>query len=480
MISFFPDSTTFLEIGSLSIKWYAVLILTGSALAYFVSKNDFKKCKYTDLDFFDSLIFYTLWVGIIGARVWYVIFSPYKMDPADYIKIWNGGLAIQGGIVFGALFVFFYCKKNHYSFLKILDIVLPNVLIGQAFGRWGNFINRECYGGIVEESYFDGILSFLKKGMYIGGEYHEPLFFYESMLCILGWVLIHFVLKKHQNKRGDLGYSYLMWYGVIRFFIEAKRTDSLVLGNYKMAQITSIIFIIVGLLGYLGIFRKLIKGGKPTLIFDFDGTIIDTSESIIEAYRECFKKYSDEKLFTKKIQNEVLGPALRDLFPKYFPGYDYDTIYETYRTKQNEISPRTNKPTTNSFETLKKLHERGYHIGILSTRKKEGIEEMLKNFEMDKYIDDICGLNDVENLKPNPEGIIKMIQRNKWNKDCVVIGDSIMDIKCGQNYGAYTVAYLDNPSRLNEMKEMADESITDFADLEKILQKDINFTSNKL
>ena len=163
--------------------------------------------------------------------------------------------------------------------------------------------------------------------MYINGHYYEPLFFYESMLCILGWLIIFFILRKIQNRRGDLAYCYMMWYGVIRFFIEARRTDSLYFGNFKMAQLTSIVFIIVGLLGYLGVLRKVFKTNKPTLIFDFDGTLVDTSESIIEAYRECFRVYSKEELFTEEIKNEVLGPALRDLFPKYFPGYDYDTVY---------------------------------------------------------------------------------------------------------------------------------------------------------
>ena len=484
MIKFFPNPQTFIQIGStLQIRWYAVLILTGAFFAYLVSRNEFKRAKYTDLDFFDSLFIYTLWFGIIGARLWFCAFynfNYYLQNPAAIIRVWDGGLAIQGGIVAGALFVYFYCKANRYSFLKILDIILPNVLIGQAFGRWGNFINKECHGGEVAESYFDGILSFLKKGMYIDGHYYEPMFFYESTLCALGWLIIYFVLRKRQNKRGDLAYCYLMWYGVVRFFIEGRRTDSLYLGNFRMAQLTSIAFIVLGLLGYLGVLRKVFKTKKPTIIFDFDGTLVDTSESIRQAYRECFRVYSDEKLFTEDKQNEVLGPALRDLFPKYFPGYDYDTVYKTYREKQIEVSPKTNHPTTNAVETLKQLHEQGYKIGIVSTRTKQGIEELLKDYKMDGYVDDICGLKDVTNLKPDPEGISMLINKNKWNRDCIMVGDSIMDIKCGKNYGAYTVAYLDNPSRSEEMAKEADSSTTDLAQLLDILKLDINFTYNKL
>lgn len=484
MIKFFPNPQTFLSIGnSLEIRWYAVLIMLGAFFTYLVSKNEFKRAKYSDSDFFDSLFIYTLWVGIIGARLWFCAFYNfdfYMQNPSAIIRVWDGGLAIQGGIVAGAIFAFIYCKVNHYSFLKILDILLPNVLIGQAFGRWGNFINKECHGGEVLESYFDGILSFLKEGMYIDGHYYEPLFFYESTLCILGWFIIYFVLRKKQNKRGDLAYAYLMWYGVVRFFIEGRRTDSLYFGNIRMAQLTSIVFIVIGLLGFFGVFEKIIKKKKPTLVFDFDGTIIDTSTSIIEAYKECFRVYGGDKYFTSEMQNEVLGPALRDIFPKYFPGYDYDTVYATYRARQNEVAPKTNHPTSNCVETLKTLHEQGYKIAILSTRTNEGIRELLKKFELEEYIDDVCGLKDVTNLKPNPEGLNYLINKNKWNRDCIMIGDSLMDIECGKNYGAYTVAYLDNPARSKQMADAADSSITDFKQLSDILNKDISFTYNKL
>lgn len=484
MIKFFPDAQTFLSIGNgLQIKWYAVLIMLGAFGAFFVSRREFKRAKYTDLDFFDSLFIYTLWVGIIGARLWFCAFYNYNYyiaNPMAIIRVWDGGLAIQGGLVAGAIFAFIYCKANRYSFTKILDIMLPNVLIGQAFGRWGNFINQECHGGEVAESYFDGILFFLKDGMCINGHYYEPLFFYESMGCIIGWILIYFILRKRQNKRGDLAYAYLMWYGVIRFFIEGRRTDSLYIGNYRMAQLTSIAFVFIGLLGYFGAFRKIFKPKKPTLIFDFDGTLIDTTTSIIEAYKECFKVYGNGKYFTTEMQNEVLGPALKDIFPKYFPGYDYDTIYATYRARQNEVAKKTNHPTTNAVEMLKTLHEKGYKIGIVSTRTTQGIHELLEQFEMEEYIDDVCGLNDVKNLKPSPEGVIYLINKNKWNRDCVMIGDSLMDIECGKNYGAYTVAYLDNPSRSKQMAEAADKSMTDCMQLIDYLNEKITFTFNRL
>ncbi len=483
MIRFFPDGQTFVAFSlfglNFDIRWYAVCIMTGALLAYVIAKKEIKKAKYISLDFFDSFFIYTLWVGILGARLWYCIFynfAYYISDPVAIIRIWDGGLAIQGGIVAGALFAYFYVKKNRYSFSKLVDIILPNVMLAQAFGRWGNFANQECHGGEVSEAYFNGILSFLKNGMYIKGHYYEPLFFYESMLCLLGWALIWFVLKKHQNKRGDLGYAYLMWYGVIRFFIEGRRTDSLYFGNFRMAQLTSIAFLIIGILGYLGVFDRFLKKEKPTLLFDFDGTLMDTSESIYEAFRALFKKYSDEKLFTDEVKEEVLGPALRDTFPKYFPGIDYDTLYKDYHARQVEVAPIVNHPTLNAVETLKKLHEEGYKIGIISTRSHEGIEGLLKDNGLESYIDDICGLKDVENLKPDPEAIFKLINKNKWNREAVMIGDSLMDIRCGKNYGAFTVAFLNNPKRSEQLSREANRCISDMNDLLEILNTVNAFT----
>ena len=485
-MQFFPDPQTVVafKIGSLTfdVRWYALLILSGAFIAYLVMRKNLKEVRYFDMDYFDSLFVYTLWAGIIGARLWFCIFFNFRYyfsNPIEIIRIWDGGLAIQGGLFAGTLFAYLSLRKHHYSTLKVADNVLPEVLIAQAVGRWGNFVNKECHGAEVGEEYFNGILSFLKEGMLIDGHYYEPLFFYESVLCLIGFSLIYCILRKTQNKRGDQAWAYLMWYGVIRFFIEARRTDSLYLGNIKMAQLTSIFFVIVGVLGYLGVLDRFIKKDKPTLIFDFDGTLMDTREGITEAYRYLFKKYSDESKFTDEIKNEIIGPALKDLFPKYFPGIDYDTLYKDYHERQTQVAKTANHPTAHSAEVLKFLHEQGYRIGIVSTRSKEGIEGILSDFSLRDYVDDICGLRDVSRLKPDPEGIFNLINKNGWQHDCVMVGDSLMDINCGLNYGAYTVAYISDPKREEELKAAANETIRDTEELYAILNKDISFTYNK-
>ncbi len=483
MIKFFPNDQTFVMFSLLGftfdIRWYAVLILTGAVSAFLIARKEVRKAKFISDDFFDSLFIYTLWIGILGARLWYCIFYNFRYYltfPMEIIRIWDGGLAIQGGIVAGALFAWCFCRYHRYPFLKILDYAMPNVMLGQAIGRWGNFVNRECHGGEVAESYFDGILSFLKEGMHINGHYYEPLFFYESVFCFTGWLPIWFVLKRYQKKRGWLAYAYLIWYGVIRFFIEGRRTDSLYLGNLKMAQVTSIVFCIIGILGFLGFFERFFRKEKPTLIFDFDGTLMDTKDAIFEGYRELFRRFSDESLFTDEVKDEVIGPALRDVFPKYFPDIDYDTLSDVYHKRQAEVAKDVYHPIPHADEVLRYLHEQGYRIGIISTRSKEGIEGILNDFSLRECVDDICGWTDVKNLKPDPEGIFQLVRNNRWNSEVIMIGDSLMDIECGRNYGAYTVAYLDDPNRAEELSKAANTSISDMEELKEIVKRNISFT----
>lgn len=487
MIKFFYDRTTllYLQIGSISldIKWYAALIMTGAVIAYFVSRKDFLKEKYRDLDFFDTIFVFGLWFGILGARLWYCAFfnfSYYFKNPIEIIKIWDGGLAIQGGLVAGVIFVYFYGKKHRYPFMKLADIILPNVLIGQCFGRWGNFVNKECHGAEVAESYFNGPLSFLKDGMKIGGHYYEPLFFYESTLCIIGWFLIHQVLKKRQNKRGDLAYAYMMWYGVVRFFIEARRTDSLYFGNLKMAQLTSIVFVVLGILGYIGVLNKLFKKQKPTILFDVDGTLIDTKESIYAGFTACFEKFDKIENFTEDRKQEVVGPPLKEMFPKYFPGYDYDEIYKVYVSAQVVAAKTKNHPMKNVPETVKELKEKGYTLGIVSSRTREGITGLMESFDLQNYFEDVRGVDDVNKAKPDPEALYDIVEKNGWNKDMIYVGDTMADINAAKNYNAYSVAYLSNSKLKDELEKNSNEMITDMADLLKIVEKNISFTNNKL
>jgi phosphatidylglycerol:prolipoprotein diacylglycerol transferase len=249
-----------LDLGIIQIYWYSIFIflgiLVGSIIIYLESKK-----REIDLDFVINLIFNTVIVSIIGARLYYVIFNLdyYLSNPIEILEIWNGGLAIHGGILIGLITVIVYCKKHEVEVLKMLDIIVVGLIIAQAIGRWGNFFNQEAYGAVttVQKLKTTGIPDFIINGMYISGEYREPTFFYESIWNVFGFIALLIIRRYPYLKTGQLSGFYLIWYSSARFIIEGKRADSLMLGNLKMAQLISVIMIIAGII--LFIYYKNIK-----------------------------------------------------------------------------------------------------------------------------------------------------------------------------------------------------------------------------
>ena len=246
-----------IEIGPISIYWYSLTMLFAILVGSYIFLSSAKKKGY-DEKFLSNLIFYGIIFGIIGARLYYVIFNLdyYLKDPIQIIEIWNGGLAIHGAIIAGAIWFIYYCKKNNKNFLKIFDLAAPALILSQAIGRWGNFFNAEAHGPEVAKETLENlnIPLFIIDGMNIGGKYYHPTFYYESIWNLIGFVVLIILRKKLKLKTGQLTGIYFMWYSVIRFFIESLRTDSLMLGELKVAQVVSVLLFILGL--YLVIRKK--------------------------------------------------------------------------------------------------------------------------------------------------------------------------------------------------------------------------------
>ncbi|MBP3635343.1 MAG: prolipoprotein diacylglyceryl transferase [Bacilli bacterium] len=239
------------SIFNINIYWYSLCILVGVIAAYFLITNESKKHNINK-DTINDLIFYTLIMGIIGARIYYVLFNLdyYTQNPSEILKVYNGGLAIHGGIIFGIIFVYFYCKKKGLGYLKILDICAPAVMLAQSFGRWGNFFNGEAHGFVTTLETLKNIHvpQFIIDGMFIDGNYYYPTFLFESIWCIIGFIILMILRKRKNIKLGIQIGLYFVWYSVGRFFIESLRTDSLMLFNLKMAQIVSVIGMVLGII----------------------------------------------------------------------------------------------------------------------------------------------------------------------------------------------------------------------------------------
>lgn len=234
-----------------NVYYYSLCILLGVIVAYILITREGKK-QGLPKEFISDLIFYTLIIGILGARVYYCVFNLdyYLANPSEILKIYNGGLAIHGGVIAGLIFVYFYTKKKNVSFIKILDIVAPAVIIAQSFGRWGNFFNQEAHGGITTYQNLKNmhIPEFIINGMHIEGKYYYPTFFFESIWCLIGFIILMIARRNKNLRKGfQIGF-YFIWYGIGRFFIEEFRTDSLMFLGLKIAQIVSLIGILIGII----------------------------------------------------------------------------------------------------------------------------------------------------------------------------------------------------------------------------------------
>ncbi len=239
-----------IDLGFVKIYWYSIMMLFAILIGSFLLYKDLKKKKLKDEMIID-LIFYSVIFGIIGARIYYVIFNLdyYITSPIEILEVWNGGLAIHGAILGALIFIYFYTKKHKINMLKLTDSAAIAIILSQAIGRWGNFFNGEAHGAITTLTNLQkGLIpNFIIRGMYIDGVYFIPTFYYEFWWNLLGFIALILIRKYYKKLRtGQLTGIYFMWYSFGRFFIEGLRTDSLMIGSIRVAQLISILLFIIG------------------------------------------------------------------------------------------------------------------------------------------------------------------------------------------------------------------------------------------
>lgn len=240
-----------IRLGPFEVAWYGVIIVAAMILAIYLTTKEAEKRGISE-DFIIDTAFWTIPIAIIGARLYYVLFELefYLNNPLSIFAIWEGGLAIYGGIIAGFLTFYYRSKKENIPILLLTDIVAPYLLLAQAIGRWGNFINQEAHGGEVSRQFLEGLMlpEFIIEQMNIGGTYYHPTFLYESVWSLIGVIVI--LLIRNREKlllRGETTAAYLIWYGIGRFFIEGMRTDSLYLGPVRVSQILSAVLVLFGI-----------------------------------------------------------------------------------------------------------------------------------------------------------------------------------------------------------------------------------------
>ncbi|MBU0278058.1 MULTISPECIES: prolipoprotein diacylglyceryl transferase [unclassified Gemella] len=257
MLNIFLNPIAF-ELFGHPVYWYGIIISLTIFVAYYVAEIEARKLGVIKDKMLDLLLI-AIPVAFIFARAYYVIFrwDYYSQNKSEIVAIWDGGIAIYGGLIGGLLVLIYFSKRNNLKLIKLLDIIAPSLLIGQMFGRWGNFFNHEAYGEIVNKEFLQNlhIPEFIINNMYINGNYRQPTFLYESLWCFISFIILFSIRKKLYS--GEVFSLYMILYGVERFIVEGMRTDSLYIGLFRVSQIVSIIFIILGITYF--IYNRLIN-----------------------------------------------------------------------------------------------------------------------------------------------------------------------------------------------------------------------------
>lgn len=226
------------SIFGIPVYWYAIMIVIGMGLALYLAYKELNRIG-GDGELITDLAMILLPMAIVGARLYYVIFEwdNYRGDFFKIIDIRSGGLAIHGGIIAGLIVGYLFAKKKKLRFFTLSDIIMIFLPLGQAIGRWGNFFNNEAFGSETD----------LPWALIIDGRAVHPTFLYESIGNLIIFAGLLYFFRKKQKRYGQTTALYLIFYGILRFFVEYFRTDSLWIGPIKQAQLISVVFLIIGI-----------------------------------------------------------------------------------------------------------------------------------------------------------------------------------------------------------------------------------------
>lgn len=262
----FQVSKVAFTIGNLSVHWYALIILLG-VVAGFLYATLFAKREKLETDYLYDVLLWGLPSAIICARAYYVIFnfSLFRDDLWSVFRIWEGGIAIYGAVIGAVISTYIYARVKKISVLQLYDMGAFGLIVGQAIGRWGNFVNEEAFGSLT-----DSVFAMSSKAIRVELIRQEqitqanimltnvgahPTFLYESLWNLLGAVLLG-VLHRYKKRHGQIFFLYLSWYGIGRFMIEGLRMDSLYLGSLRISQVVGLLTAVIGIVMLVYDWRK--------------------------------------------------------------------------------------------------------------------------------------------------------------------------------------------------------------------------------
>ena len=450
--------------GAFTIRFYGLFILTGFVIVYRIGDHKMYQ-QYGKHGLLDSTLIVALVSGIAGARLWYCIaegvpFLDAAGNPQWITGIMNGGLAVQGGVIAGILFcaLWFKWRNPQYKLFVVADIVIPAILIAQAIGRWGNFFNQEVYGGISAAPEVWNVLlpSWLYNNMVIGGLFRVPFFLIESTLNLVGYVLICVVIKRLTKRWwciGDGAGLYFIWYGVVRAIMEPLRDPKFIMsgsqGNTPISLAMSIVFIVAGVLFIIGnhLIRYFYEKKKSerraklqydNVIFDFDGTLVNSDIMLYNTFNLLYRKYKPEETITPEETQEFSGPPMAETLKKLFPDQDQELMMNEYK-RLSAIREEDVVLYPNVINMLKTLRRNDVVIALFTNKSRSGVLKQMKQLKIDKYFSLVVAQEDLKEPKPSPDGINQIIEKLGLDiSRTLFVGDSLYDYQAGQAAGIDT------------------------------------------
>ena len=430
----------FFTIGGISVRWYALTILFGIVAGYFLMAKPMKAHGYK-LDTTDELLLLCLIFGLLGGRLAWLLehTNNYRMYLPYIFAISDGGFDILG-VLFGiCAIVFIYCVRRKMSFLRTLDVITPAVMLFAVIAR-------------------------------IGRSFSEPTVWLANGLDLIGFLLIYFMARPYSEgrRRGDVTAFVIMWLGLSRLVAMVLHWDSYA----EHVLLPAFIAEALGLALYVRIHLR--KPTKPIILFDMDGTLMNSRYMVLQCFTYLYKKYSNINKFTPEIQKEIFGPPIREELAKLFPDQDTDMLMDEYLEYQSSFSWKDEVSLfPNTKSTIETLAEEGYDLGIVSSRLRSSSESWLRQMELDHCFKVIIGRDNVENNKPDPEGIVAAGKRLKRGHDsCIYVGDSINDVEMGKAAGVYVVSFISDATRKDAIDQAyPNKEIADLKDLLEIVQE---------
>ncbi len=449
-MAFFPDSSTILQVGGVSIHWYALTIVTACIVAYLYMSRTMKSHGYRQAVSDDLLILIAIGM-ILGGRIGWVIenWRNYRLYVWYVFALSDGGIETLTGMFGVFICVYIYTRLKRMSWRRTMDSIMPALFILLIIARTGRCLTDARVWAAVA-------------------------------LDIVGFMILKYGFHVYRDgrKRGDISAVALIWLGMVRMAACVMHFDPMAAHVAPSAVLSEAAGI---LLFYYNRAKK--TDPKPVILFDFDGTLMDSENMVIECFRHLFELHGNIGDFNRQKQKEVFGIPLSQAIQILFPEEDTKKLAAEYREYQMKLPEMDKvKLLPHVYDTLQALHDNGYRMGIVSSRLSESLMMWMDEFEISDHFDLVVGREQFRRPKPAPDGIISACDRLlRAHDDCIYVGDTGADVKAAKAAGVFCVAYVSDEDNRPEIEaEKPNVVITDLNQLLDIVKEDHAWSYDKI